>query len=103
MAEFVTVAKVEDIPPGSNCTVEVKGVFLALFNVNGTFYALDNCCPHAGWPAGRRHARGRYCGMPVARLAIQRADRGATGESKRHSSLLPGTGRRRRRTSGLAA
>lgn len=52
MAEFVTVAKVEDIPPGTNRTVEVKGVFLAVFNVNGTFYALDNCCPHAGGPLG---------------------------------------------------
>lgn len=52
MAEFVTVAKVEDIPPGSNRTVEVNGVFLALFNVNGTFYALDNTCPHAGGPLG---------------------------------------------------
>ena len=52
MADFVTVAKVEDIPPGNSRTVEVNGILLALFNVNGTFYALDNTCPHAGGPLG---------------------------------------------------
>lgn len=52
MVDFVTVAKVEDIPPGERRTVEVSGILLALFNVNGTFYALDNTCPHAGGPLG---------------------------------------------------
>jgi nitrite reductase/ring-hydroxylating ferredoxin subunit len=49
---FVSVAKVEDIPPGTGKTVEVRGVWIALFNVGGTFFAVDNCCPHAGGPLG---------------------------------------------------
>ncbi len=52
MADFVTVAKIEDIPPGNSLTVDVNGILLALFNVNGAFYALDNTCPHAGGPLG---------------------------------------------------
>jgi 3-phenylpropionate/trans-cinnamate dioxygenase ferredoxin component len=52
MFEFVTVAKVSEIPPGTGRTVDVQGVWIALFNVNGTFYAVDNTCPHSGGPLG---------------------------------------------------
>ena len=52
MSEFVTVAKVEDIPPGTGKTVDVNGVWIALFNVDGSFFAVDNTCPHAGGPIG---------------------------------------------------
>ncbi|MBU6433397.1 MAG: Rieske 2Fe-2S domain-containing protein, partial [Nitrospirae bacterium] len=45
MPEFVTVATVADIPPGTGRTVEVQGVWIALFNVGGSFYAVDNTCP----------------------------------------------------------
>ncbi len=50
--DFVTVARVSDVPPGTGRTVEVHGTWIALFNVNGTFYAIDNACPHAGGPLG---------------------------------------------------
>lgn len=49
---YVTVAQVDEIPPGTCRTVEVDGIFLALCNVNGTFLAVDNTCPHAGGPLG---------------------------------------------------
>ena len=49
---YVTVAQVNEIPPGTCRTVEVEGLFLALCNVNGTFRAVDNTCPHAGGPLG---------------------------------------------------
>lgn len=52
MADFVEVAKAEDVPPGTATVVEVGGVELALVNVNGTFYALQNECTHAGGPLG---------------------------------------------------
>jgi len=48
MAEFVEVARVDDVPPGTATVVEAGGVQLALINVNGTFYAVDNECPHRG-------------------------------------------------------
>ena len=49
---YVTVAQVDEIPPGTCRTVEIDGIFLALCNVNGTFLAVDNTCPHAGGPLG---------------------------------------------------
>jgi len=51
-ADYVTVAQVVHAPPGTCRTVEVDGIFLALCNVNGTFRAVDNTCPHAGGPLG---------------------------------------------------
>lgn len=61
MSEFVTVAKVADILPGTGLTVEVHGIWIALFNVDGSFYAVDNTCPHAGGPLGE----GKLCGSVV--------------------------------------
>lgn len=52
MTDFVTVATVDEIPPGTGRTVDVNGIWIALFNIEGTFYAIDNTCPHAGGPLG---------------------------------------------------
>jgi nitrite reductase (NADH) small subunit/3-phenylpropionate/trans-cinnamate dioxygenase ferredoxin subunit len=52
MNDFTRVAHLRDLPPGTCRTVDVKGTFIALFNINGMIYALDNTCPHAGGPLG---------------------------------------------------
>lgn len=48
--DFVAVARVGDIAPGTAKTVMVDRREIALFNVDGRFYALDNTCPHQGGP-----------------------------------------------------
>ena len=50
MAELVTVAKTSELGPGQAKTVQVKGRTVALFNVGGTYYAIDETCTHAGGP-----------------------------------------------------
>jgi NAD(P)H-dependent nitrite reductase small subunit len=50
MSEFVSVAKVSDLVPGKSKAVEIGGQQVALFNVDGKFYALANRCPHRGGP-----------------------------------------------------
>jgi nitrite reductase (NADH) small subunit len=40
------VALVSEIPPGGRKILEVAGRSIGVFNVNGTFYALKNVCPH---------------------------------------------------------
>src|SRR6266705_1564419 len=50
MAEFVKVAKTSDIAPGEARAVEAGGKRIALFNVDGTFYAIDDTCTHRGGP-----------------------------------------------------
>jgi nitrite reductase (NADH) small subunit len=46
------VAEVGEVPPDSARVVEVGGHTLALCNVGGAFYAVDNLCPHRGGPLG---------------------------------------------------
>lgn len=46
MVEYVTVAAVDDLPPGKAKVVSVNGVRIAVFNVGGTFYAIDDTCTH---------------------------------------------------------
>lgn len=44
--EFVSVASVEEVPPGKAKVITVDGRRIALFNVNGTFHAIDDTCSH---------------------------------------------------------
>ncbi len=52
MPDFVKVASLSELEPGSAKAVEVAGRLIALFNVGGTIYALDNICLHQGGPLG---------------------------------------------------
>ena len=61
---FITVAKTEDLKPGSCHSVELRDVGLALFNIDGTIYALDNTCPHAGGPLGEGTLEGNLISCP---------------------------------------
>ena len=46
MTDFVKVARTSDIHPGQARLVDVKGKQIALFNINGEFFAIDNMCTH---------------------------------------------------------
>ncbi|HEY2249898.1 MAG TPA: Rieske 2Fe-2S domain-containing protein, partial [Planctomycetaceae bacterium] len=50
MPHSVRVASVGDVPPGTSKEVLAEDKVVALFNVAGTFHALDGVCPHAGGP-----------------------------------------------------
>ena len=64
MAEFVKVASLSDLAPGSAMTVEVNGKEIALFNVGGTVYATDNTCLHQGGPLGEGSLEGEVVTCP---------------------------------------
>ena len=64
MAEYITVAKVADLTAGSGKVVEANGKSVALFNVNGTFYAIDNTCRHRGGPLGEGTLEGNDVTCP---------------------------------------
>ena len=44
---FTAIAPVADIPAGHAARVEIDGVPIAIFNVNGAFHAVDDTCSHA--------------------------------------------------------
>jgi len=61
MSEFVKVARVGDIQPGSGTTVNLGATPVALFNVDGQYYAIHNNCPHEDGSLGE----GTLCGCVV--------------------------------------
>ena len=52
MAEFVTVGKQGDVPVGEARVFAVNGKHIAVCNVDGTLYAIDDVCTHDGGPLG---------------------------------------------------
>ena len=52
------VAEAAEVLEGQGRVVDVAGRTLALFNVGGTFYAIDNACPHRGGPLGEGDVEG---------------------------------------------
>lgn len=48
MPDFVTVAKVGEIPVNEGRAFEVDEQMVAVFNYNGQYLAIDDMCPHMG-------------------------------------------------------
>jgi nitrite reductase (NADH) small subunit len=52
------VATVDEIPSGKHKLVPIGRHGVGVYNVNGTFYAIANYCPHQGGPLCSGRARG---------------------------------------------
>ena len=60
--ETLVVGGIEDLRPGACISVELPdGSELAVYNVNGEYYATENFCPHKGAPL----SEGALCGHIV--------------------------------------
>ena len=59
MAAFVEVAPVQELPPGTGRTFHVGGKEIAIFNVDGEIYAIDDSCAHAGASLGAGKLQGK--------------------------------------------
>ena len=46
--EFLTVAKLGDIPVGEGRAFKFNDEMVAVFNVDGQYHAMDDMCPHMG-------------------------------------------------------
>jgi metal-sulfur cluster biosynthetic enzyme/nitrite reductase/ring-hydroxylating ferredoxin subunit len=64
MAEFHRVARVTDIPDPGKTLVDVDGEMIALFHVDGRFYALDDVCTHDGGPLADGELRDHKISCP---------------------------------------
>jgi nitrite reductase/ring-hydroxylating ferredoxin subunit len=60
----VRVAGAGEINPGEGRVVEAGGRTVALFNVDGHYYAIDNACPHRGGPLGEGDLEGAVVACP---------------------------------------
>src|ERR671926_430858 len=48
MSDWVTVAPVEELTPGERRIVDVDGVQIVVFNLDGEYYAIEDVCTHDG-------------------------------------------------------
>ncbi|MBA2408283.1 MAG: non-heme iron oxygenase ferredoxin subunit [Gammaproteobacteria bacterium] len=48
MAEWVDVARAENLAPGDYETVDIDDVEIAVINCDGEFYAIEDVCTHDG-------------------------------------------------------
>jgi nitrite reductase (NADH) small subunit len=58
------VAAVAELGDGQAKVVEVGARSVAVFNVAGQFYAIDNQCPHRGGPLGEGDVEGKIVVCP---------------------------------------
>jgi nitrite reductase (NADH) small subunit/3-phenylpropionate/trans-cinnamate dioxygenase ferredoxin subunit len=61
---LVTVCKVGDIPDGAAAVVTVGKKDVAVFHVGGKYYAIDDCCPHAGASLSGGHVENEIVTCP---------------------------------------
>lgn len=50
---FVPVARVDDIPNDRGLRVELDGIGIGLYRVGTEIHAMEDACPHAGFPLSR--------------------------------------------------
>ena len=64
MADFVKAATTTELEPGQARLVEVKSKQIALFNVDGQFFALDSTCTHRSGPLNEGEVSGNEVTCP---------------------------------------
>jgi nitrite reductase (NADH) small subunit len=62
--EYQKVAEAKDIPSGEAIGVDVDGIEISLYYVDGEYYATNNRCPHQKAPlckSGEKKINGEKC------------------------------------------
>ena len=72
MADWVDAARVKDFPPGSVRTLEIEGTPIAVFNVAGRYYAIEDLCTHEEETLSDGHLEGEeiVCPRHGARFSL---------------------------------
>jgi len=58
---FITVATTDEINPGERLVVEIGRRWVAIFNVDGSYYAIEDRCTHDDGPL----AEGKLDGLTI--------------------------------------
>jgi nitrite reductase/ring-hydroxylating ferredoxin subunit len=61
---FTKVATTQELPAGTARQLTVNGRKVALFNINGSYYAIDDTCPHRGGPLSEGDVEGNEVTCP---------------------------------------
>lgn len=85
MTTKTKVAKASSIPPGGMKVIEAGGARVAVCNVEGTFYAIEDVCTHDDGPLGEGTLDGKEveCPRHGARFDVR------TGQATRMPAIVP--------------
>lgn len=64
MAEYVAVARIDEVKPGERIVVDINEHYVALFNVDGKYYAVEDLCTHDDGPLGEGELSGTIIECP---------------------------------------
>ena len=64
MGKYFGVCRVEEVPPGTAKMVRIEGRPIAIFNLDGDFYATDDNCAHEGGPLSDGFIEGKTVTCP---------------------------------------
>src|SRR6266705_2317557 len=64
MANLIKIAQVTDVAPDQARAFTVEGQRIALFNVEGTYYAIADTCTHDGGPLSEGQVQGSTVTCP---------------------------------------
>jgi len=64
VGKVVRVCTIQEISEGTAKIVKMEGKPIAIFNINGKFYATDETCPHEGGPLSDGSIEGENVSCP---------------------------------------
>ena len=64
MSTLHQIAQKKDLEPGQGLSVEVEDKKIALFNIDGSYYAIDDTCTHRGGPLSEGSVDGTVVTCP---------------------------------------
>ena len=102
MPEWVRVAAAAAFPPGEKMAVAVAGEEIALFNVDGTLYAIGDICTHAeaSLAEGEFYDEIVECPLHGSPFDVTTGGPGVAGDGQRGQVCREGRRGRRLRRSG---
>ena len=65
MSTYTKAIEIKNLEQGSGTTITINNKDIALFNIAGTFFAIDNTCPHRGGPLGQGDCEGTKVTCPL--------------------------------------
>ena len=64
MGKAITIGNTDDIDEGKGRAFDVGEKRIAVFNISGSFQAIDDACPHAGASLAEGHIENGKVGCP---------------------------------------
>ncbi|MBN8593768.1 MAG: non-heme iron oxygenase ferredoxin subunit [Anaerolineae bacterium] len=62
--QWITIATVDEVPPGERLVVEIGRKWVAVFNINGVYYAIEDVCTHDDGPLAEGELTGTTIECP---------------------------------------